>query len=154
MQPIADKDYQMDSSLKQFYEVKTLDIPDVVGAMPGNRSRIPVKAQYLDGHSEDVSMRATFSSNDIPFNGTIMLPTAEGTGTVEASYTDFCRHETRKTVGVEVKYFPFDEQNISKFNISRILLIETEVSSFRSVGYLKFVGSSEGKHCSAVCTVI
>ena len=116
MQPIADKDYQMDSSLKQFYEVKTLDIPDVVGAMPGNRSRIPVKAQYLDGHSEDVSMRATFTSDDIPFNGTIMLPTAEGTGTVEASYTDFCRHETRKTVGVEVKYFPFDEQNISKFS--------------------------------------
>ena len=109
----ADPDYTMTASLKKFYSVKKLNISDNVMAMPGQLQRLPVTATFEDNHTEDVTKDMTYISDDFDFNGSIFSPTTEKQGTAEACYTDFTRKETRQTINIDVRFFPFAADNIT-----------------------------------------
>jgi len=111
---VAEPDYEMGSTLKKFYTVKGLEVPQPVAAMPGNRQRLAVKAQYEDGHAENVSTLVECSSSDVDFTGTIMLPKKEGMATAEVAYTDFLRNVKRQQVSIDVRFFPFSQDNMTK----------------------------------------
>lgn len=109
----ADPDYKFTTSLRKFYTVKQLNLADNVMAMPGQLQRLPVTATFEDNHTEDVTKDMTYISDDFDFNGSIFSPTTEKQGTAEACYTDFTRKETRQTVNIDVRYFPFAADNIT-----------------------------------------
>jgi len=113
---VADADYVMGSTLKKFYTVKQLVIPETIAAMPGNRQRIAVTALFEDGHSEDVTSQVDFSSSDIEFTSTYMLPLREGRAEAEAVYTDFLRQQYTQKVNIDVSFFPFTKANISQLS--------------------------------------
>ena len=92
MEPKVDADYQMTTNLKKFYMVKSFDT--MLSAKAGSTVTLKLMATFFDGHKEDLTREATFSSTDFTITTSgkdkrVKLG-AEGTsGTVEAVYTDF-----------------------------------------------------------------
>lgn len=105
---IAHPDYSMPSTMKKFYCVRSLSLPDRLTAVPGER--IAVTATFQDGHTEDVSHQVAYSAEEPSFATTGHLPSVgEFCADIEASFTDFSRKEFRRTITTDVRYFPFDE---------------------------------------------
>ncbi len=113
---LADPDYQMAASLKKFFAAKSLSLSSYVESIPGQRIS-PVTAIFQDGHKEEVSADIDFSSDIFTFdaNGAIAA-NAEGTGAVQAVYTDFTRQQTTASFDMKVTFFPLGEGFLQKIS--------------------------------------
>ena len=111
----AQPDYSfLTTGLKKFYAAKSISLADEVAGMPGQA--IPVEATFGDNHKEDVTEYVKFTSDDITFINDRFLGNTEGQGTAQAVYQDFTLNEISKQFSVDVRFFPFKTENITKFS--------------------------------------
>ena len=85
-----DPEYTLPQNLTKFFKLKELaPISDIVLRVGGSK-RLTVMGTFEDGHTENLTSEATFSSNDftVTADGTIKA-SVEKTGTVTVTYTDF-----------------------------------------------------------------
>ena len=84
--------------------------------MVGNSGTLLLTATYQDGHSEDVSTQARFSSNTegvaVVQNG-LVRGLKEGIAEITAAYTDPMGNELTATFSVRSTFFPFASQYIN-----------------------------------------
>ena len=103
MEPKMNSDYQMTTNLKKFFMVKSFDT--VLSGKANTTVTLKLMATFYDGHKEDLTREATFSSTDFTITTSgkdkrVKLG-AEGTyGTVQAIYTDFFGEEHTVTLTV------------------------------------------------------
>ncbi len=113
---LADPDYQMAASLKKFFAAKSLSLSSYVESIPGQRIS-PVTAIFQDGHKEEVSADIDFSSDVFTFDASgAIAANAEGTGAVQAVYTDFTRQQTTASFDMKVTFFPLGEGFLQKIS--------------------------------------
>lgn len=81
-------DYKMASGLKKFFTVKSFD--DHYDASARTTVTLQLWATFADGHREDLTEEATFSSTDLKISsGKVRIPASGIGGIVTATYTDF-----------------------------------------------------------------
>ena len=115
----ADPEYNMGSTLKKFYTVKSINIDKDIYGMPGNSQKFAATAKYADNHTEDISTQLDIDASGADFveiTDGVMLPTKEGTGTIDVAHTDFLNQETKATVNLDVKFFPFSKTTFTKLS--------------------------------------
>ena len=112
----ADPDYQMASTLKRFFSAKTLNLADSIVAQPG--AIIPATATFQDGHTEDVTGWLSFAvqEGDVVFNDDCLSQRYEGTGIVEATYTDFARSSKSATVHMRSRFMPLTAGSLTQIS--------------------------------------
>ena len=89
---------------------------DEMEVMVGRGTALQLTATYRDGHSEDVSAKATFDANAddiITIKNGQIYGIAEGRAQVTATYTDPMGNELRSTFQVRSTFFPFATQYIN-----------------------------------------
>jgi hypothetical protein len=94
-----DSAYKMNSYLKKFFTVKSFD--DHIDA--GKRTSVTLQlwATFNDGHREDLTEEATFSSKTLRIRGGKVTTDANGYGgIVTATYTDFFGTEHKVDISV------------------------------------------------------
>ena len=128
IEPMVDPDYTMPATLKKFFAVKSLNVESNITAVPGQR--IPVKATFEDGHTEDVTGTAfNVTSGDIAFNGDALASKGDGQGTADLIFTDFTRQQTTKHLNLSVSYFPFVKGVLKQ--LAGTLTLDTEARSIK-----------------------
>ena len=93
-------DYKPSSNLRKFYTVKEFDTH--YDAKARASVTLQLWATFLDGHREDLTEEATFTSEDFKItNGKIRMPSDGKGGVVTATYTDFLgtEHNVDITIG-------------------------------------------------------
>lgn len=102
VEPKADANYTMPNNLNKFLKASSLQSPgDITMRVGGSRS-IAVNALFLDNHTEDVSIEATYTLPDfLSFENGKFIAKAEGSGEVTATYTDFTGNTVNTTFQVE-----------------------------------------------------
>jgi hypothetical protein len=84
----ADSAYKFSSGLKKFFTVKSFD--DQYEAKARATVTLQLWATFADGHREDLTEEATFTSSDFNIrNGKVTIPSTGIGGFVTATYTDF-----------------------------------------------------------------
>ena len=95
----VDSTYRMESTLKKFFTVKEFD--DHIDA--GKRATVTLQlwATFKDGHREDLTEEATFSSETLKItNGKVKTDSQGYGGIVTATYTDFFGEEHNVDISV------------------------------------------------------
>ncbi|MBE6332243.1 MAG: carbohydrate-binding protein [Bacteroidales bacterium] len=100
-EPLADADYAMPATLADFYTLTSLS-GETQQVRAGVSQQVCVWGTFADGHREELSVDATFTSDDfqIATDGTLKA-TREGSGIVTARYVDFIGHEHTAQFTVE-----------------------------------------------------
>jgi len=111
--PAAQDAYQWPGTLKRFYTVDRLDGASDIVTKCGKGQHIALNAVFADGHTEDVAGQTTFSSDNISIVDGLLAASDEKKGSVEATYTDFTGQTLSASFNVEVRFFPFNKQNIN-----------------------------------------
>lgn len=96
----ADSAYKFAASLKKFYTVKSFD--DHYDAKARASVTLQLWATFTDGHREDLTEEATFTSNDFKIrNGKVTIPASGIGGIVTATYVDFLgeEHNVEMSIG-------------------------------------------------------
>ena len=100
LEPKVNPGYDMPENLKKILTPKSFETS--ITAKPKASVTLKLKGTFLDGHKEDLTTEATFSSEDFKItNGKVKLD-ADGTpGIVTAVYTDFfgTKHTVDITIG-------------------------------------------------------
>ena len=104
----ADSAYTMPSAYRKFYQVKSIDIPTSIYAMPGQS--IPAEAKFNDNHKENVSKFLSINSEEFVYENGAFSPKHQGTGTAEIIYKDFLRNEKKVTSQLDIKFFPLKSE--------------------------------------------
>ena len=87
-----DSAYSMNANLKKFFTVKSFD--DHYEAKARATVTLQLWATFADGHREDLTEEATFTSTDFKIrNGKVTIPSTGIGGIVTATYTDFFGEE-------------------------------------------------------------
>ena len=95
-------DYELPSNLQKFFGVKKLTAADVTVDV-GKSKRPVVKAVFNDGHTEDVTLEVTFSSDDFELSSAGAVKSAvEKKGIVRATFIDFSGDEHTVDINVQV----------------------------------------------------
>jgi len=95
-----DSTFNMVSSLKKFFTVKSFD--DHYDAKARASVTLQLWATFADGHREDLTEEATFTSTDFKItSGKVKIPSTGIGGIVTATYTDFFgeEHNVDMTIG-------------------------------------------------------
>ncbi len=96
----AQADYNWRDSQKAIYSLAKLDPIDAINFRLGGSRQITVWGTFADGHRENLTNEATFTSADFTINGNTVTATAEKSGTVTATYTDFLGKQHSVTIQV------------------------------------------------------
>ena len=84
--------------------------------MVGSSSQLQLTATYLDGHTEDVSAQAKYTTNAtgiIAIQGGLVRGIGEGSAEVTATYTDPMGNVFTATFTVRSTFFPFGKEHIN-----------------------------------------
>ena len=109
---VAQTDYTFATGQKKFYMMKKLDEVSNIVMKCGKGQSIPVKATFMDGHTEDVSAETEFRSADLAIDGPLTADD-EACGHVEAVFTDFTGKKDSTEFDVDIRFFPFNKESIS-----------------------------------------
>ena len=96
----AQADYTWDADLKKVYELTSLQPVDDITLRVGGSKVLTVWGVFADGHRENLTAEATFASSDFEMSGNTVKASAEKTGTVTVSCTDFLGNERTLTINV------------------------------------------------------
>lgn len=106
IEPKAYTGYQMPNNMKIFMTPKSFDT--ILTGKGGSTMSLKLMVTFADGHREDLTRDATFSSSDYTItNGKIKLGEDGTTGTVTATFTDFMgetHHVTLHITATESSY--------------------------------------------------
>lgn len=100
METKADSAYKFAANLKRFFTVRNFD--DHYAAKARESVTLQLWATFADGHREDLTEEATFTSSDFKIsNGKVKIPASGIGGIVTATYTDFLGevHKVDITIG-------------------------------------------------------
>lgn len=115
--PKVNTENTVSKEMTNFLTAQSMTVPDKLMLKVGYGSPISIKASFADGHQEDISREATF---DIPTEAPAKIEDGqlsssdEFVQTVHADYSDLLGNSFSSPVNIEVRYFPFDEDNVSK----------------------------------------
>jgi hypothetical protein len=98
----AQSNYAWNANQKNIYTLKTLDDNGDVYVKIGGSKALRLWGTFADGHQEDLTDEATFSSTDFTVSNGVVMGTEEKMGTVTASYTDFLGMEQSLTINIHV----------------------------------------------------
>ena len=96
-----DPDYTLPSNLKKFFPLKELEDSEV-HLKAGDRTRLTVWATFADGHREDLTDEVTFTGSDGVVVSSDGWLTANTSGTITATYTDFMGSDFTATLTVQM----------------------------------------------------
>ncbi len=88
MEPKANSEYTLPNNLKVFYTLTQLENSDIVMKVGGSNT-LTLWGKFSDGHREDLTNEAVFTSDDFTITNGVVKATEEKQGVVTASYTDF-----------------------------------------------------------------
>lgn len=88
MEPKADPEYVLPNNLKVFYTLTQLESTDIV-MKSGGSNTLTLWGKFSDGHREDLTNEAVFTSDDFTITNGVVKAKEEKEGVVQASYTDF-----------------------------------------------------------------
>ena len=98
----AQDGYAWNSELKKVYQLTRLNAVDAIKLRKGGSRVLALKGTFADGHVEDLTMEATFTSSDFTIRDGAVVGTEEKKGTVRATYTDFLGTTHTLDISVEV----------------------------------------------------
>ena len=98
----VDADFQMSASLRKFYALKSLDELGDQKIAAGYTKALTVKGTFEDGHRENLTNEAVFTSNDFQLAGNKVMTKDDIIGTVNIAYTDFMGQPWSQDVTVAV----------------------------------------------------
>ena len=101
LEPKADPDYTLPNNLKVFYTLTQLEGTDIV-MKAGGSNTLTLWGKFSDGHREDLTNEATFTSDDFTITNGVVKATEEKQGVVVASYTDFTGETHTVNINVTV----------------------------------------------------
>ena len=85
----AAADYAWTDGLKKIYQLKCLDPVDDITLRVGGSKVLAVWGTFADGHRENLTSECRLTSSQFTIDGNTVSATADGEGTVTATYTDF-----------------------------------------------------------------
>ncbi len=110
--------YKFATAQKKFYKTKKIDeIGDTVMKC-GKGQAFPVRVTFGDGHREDVTTEAVFRSDDIELGDGPLTASDEACGRVEVLYTDFTGQRDSMAFNVDIRFFPFAQDQITSLSES------------------------------------
>ena len=109
---VATSGYNIPLAQKKFYTLKKMEVSDKVMKC-GNGEPYPIKGTFVDGHTEEIAPDCEFTNTDLTFVNGLLVAKEETNGSVDISYTDFTGKKETSTVNLEVRFFPFDSDNIT-----------------------------------------
>ncbi len=89
LETIAQPSYDWRDNQKKIYTLSNLVPVDDITLRVGGSKLLTLWGDFADGHRENLTNEATFSSTDFVVNGNTVTATEEKEGTVTATYTDF-----------------------------------------------------------------
>ena len=96
----AQADYAWSDGLKKIYQLESLDPVDDIQLRVGGSKVLAIWGTFADGHRENLTNECTLTSSDFTIEGNTVSATADKTGTVTATYTDFLGQEHQLTINV------------------------------------------------------
>jgi lysophospholipase L1-like esterase len=96
----AQADYAWSDGLKKIYQLESLDPVDDILLRVGGSKVLAIWGTFADGHRENLTNECTLTSSDFTIEGNTVSATADKTGTVTATYTDFLGQEHQLTINV------------------------------------------------------
>ncbi|MBO4801299.1 MAG: hypothetical protein J5545_05475 [Bacteroidaceae bacterium] len=94
-----DSAFKMSTTLKKFYTIKSFD--DHYDAKARASVTLQLWATFADGHREDLTEEATFTSSDFTItSGKVKIPASGIGGFVTATYTDFFGEEHHVEISI------------------------------------------------------
>ena len=96
----AQADYAWSDGLKKIYQLENLDPVDDIRLRVGGSKVLAIWGTFADGHRENLTNECTLTSSDFTIEGNTVSATADKTGTVTATYTDFLGQEHQLTINV------------------------------------------------------
>lgn len=100
LEPKAQADYAWSDGLKKIYQLESLDPVDDIQLRVGGSKVLAIWGTFADGHRENLTNECTLTSSDFTIEGNTVSATADKTGTVTATYTDFLGQEHQLTINV------------------------------------------------------
>lgn len=109
---VATSGYNIPLAQKKFYTLKKMDVSDKIMKC-GNGEPYPIKGTFVDGHTEEISPDCEFVSTGLTFSNGLLVAKEETSSSVDISYTDFTGKTETSTVNLDVRFFPFNSDNIT-----------------------------------------
>lgn len=95
-------DYAWKENQKKIYQLTSLEPIDDITFRVGGSKMLTVWGVFADGHRENLTHEALFSSSDFALEGNLVKGTEEKEGTVTVTCTDFLGQQQTLTVRVSV----------------------------------------------------
>lgn len=99
----VNKTYTLPTNLRDFYTLVRLEPIADITLRVGGSQRIELWGEFADGHRENLTREATFSSGDFMVQDGTVITDTEKSGTITASYTDFLGRKHTQTVQVRAQ---------------------------------------------------
>lgn len=96
----AQADYAWGDDLKKIYQLTSLEPVEDVTLRVGGSKVLTIWGTFADGHRENLTNECSLTSSEFTISGTTVFASAEGQGTVKATYTDFLGTEHELTINV------------------------------------------------------
>ena len=96
-----DDEYTLPDNLTNFFTLKSLDEVADITMRVGASKQIQLWGTFADGHRENLTSEAVFSSTDFTLEGNVVTATEAKSGTVTATYTDFTSQVHTQTIHIE-----------------------------------------------------
>ncbi len=96
----AQTGYNWNANQKKIYTLTQLEPVEAITMRVGGSKLLNIYGTFADGHRENLTGEVTFCSADFIISGNTLTATAEKSGSVTASYTDFLGQQHQVTIQV------------------------------------------------------
>ncbi len=96
----AQTGYNWNANQKKIYTLTQLEPVEAITLRVGGSKLLNIYGTFADGHRENLTGEVTFSSADFTISGNTLTATAEKSGSVTASYTDFLGQQHQVNIQV------------------------------------------------------
>lgn len=98
----AQADYTWNADLRKVYALSKLNAVEDIQIRKGGSKLLTLRGTFADGHEEDLTGEAVFTSTDFTVSNGAVVGTEEKSGVVKASYTDFLGNTFTVDINVTV----------------------------------------------------
>lgn len=128
-EPRKDPDYTLPANLQKFFIPKSFD--NYINARAKSKITLSLWCTYNDGHREDLTSEATFTSDDFTItNGKLTTGDEAMVGTVTATVTDFAGtvHNVPITINVTGEGLGYRLHNLEDASLNHFAIVNEQVN--------------------------